>query len=111
MKKSRNGKVWIDYLYPMNFSEFLKAIGEEKILKLIEESYYNMTPMLEVTHKKAINLYYDYMCIGGMPMAILDYIENGRDVLKTNDDIHRIMITSYLVDMAKYTENTESIKI
>ena len=51
------------------------------------------------------------MCIGGMPMAILDYIENGRDVLKTNDDIHRIMITSYLVDMAKYTENTESIKI
>lgn len=110
MKKSRNGKVWIDYLYPMNFSEFLKALGEEKLLKLIEENYYNMTHMLEATHKKAINLDYDYMCIGGMPMAILDYIENGRDVLKTNDDIHRIMITSYLVDMAKYTENTESIK-
>ena len=104
------GKVWIDYLYPMNFSEFLRAIGEERILKLIEESYYNMTPMLEVTHKKALNLYYDYMCIGGMPMAILDYIENEKNVLKTNDDLHRIMITSYLADMAKYTENTESIK-
>ena len=104
------GKVWIDYLYPMNFSEFLKAIGEENILKLIEESYYNMKPMLEVTHKKALNLYYDYMCIGGMPMAILDYIENKKNILRMNDDLHRIMITSYLADMAKYTENTESIK-
>lgn len=104
------GKVWIEYLYPMNFSEFLKAIGEEKILKLIEECYNNLTPMLDATHKKALKLYYDYMCIGGMPMAILDYIENGKDLLKTNDDLHRIIITSYLADMAKYTENTESIK-
>lgn len=104
------GKVWIDYLYPMNFSEFLKAIGEEKILNLIQESYNNMKPMLEATHQKALNLYYDYMCIGGMPMAILNYLENEKNLLKTDDDIHRIMITSYLADMAKYTENTESIK-
>lgn len=104
------GKVWIEYLYPMNFSEFLKAIGEEKLLKLIEESYKNMTPMLEVTHEKALKLYYDYMCIGGMPAAVMEYIENGKDVLKCNDELQRIMITSYLADMAKYTENTESIK-
>ncbi len=104
------GKVWIDYLYPMNFSEFLKAIGENKLLKLIEECYKNMTPMLEVTHKKALNLYYDYMCIGGMPASVIEYIENGKDVLKCNDKLQKIMITSYLADMAKYTENTESIK-
>lgn len=104
------GKVWIDYLYPMNFSEFLKAIGEEKILKLIEDSYNNMTPMLEPTHEKALKLYYDYMCIGGMPVAILGYIENGKNVLKCNNELHEIIITSYLADMAKYTENTESVK-
>lgn len=104
------GKVWIDYLYPMNFREFLKAIGEEKILKLIENSYNDMTPMLEPTHEKALKLYYDYMCIGGMPVAILDYIENGKNVLKCNNELHEIIITSYLADMAKYTENTESVK-
>ncbi len=104
------GKVWIDYLYPMNFSEFLKAIGEEKLLGLIEECYRNMSPMLETTHNKALKLYYEYMCIGGMPMAILDYIEKGKNILKCKDDLHGIIITSYLADMAKYTENTESIK-
>ena len=104
------GKVWIDYLYPMNYNEFLKAIGETKLLALIEESYHNMKPMLETTHKRALNLYYDYLCIGGMPAAIIEYIENDKNILKTNDDLHRIIITSYLADMAKYTDNTESIK-
>ncbi len=104
------GKVWIEYLYPMNFSEFLNAIGEEKILKLIEKSYRNMTPMVEASHEKALKLYYDYMCIGGMPAAVLDYIENEKNIVKCSDELHRIIITSYLADMAKYTENTESIK-
>lgn len=104
------GKVWIDYLYPMNFSEFLKAIGETKLLKLIEESYNTMKPMLETTHKKALSLYYDFICIGGMPAVILEYIKNDKNISKINDDLHRIIITSYLADMAKYTKNTESIK-
>lgn len=104
------GKVWIDYLYPMNFSEFLKAIGEEKILQLIEKCYKNMEPMLEPTHERALKLYNDYLCVGGMPAAILNYIKNEKNILKFNDEIINIIITSYLADMAKYTENTESIK-
>lgn len=104
------GKVWIDYLYPMNFMEFLKAIGEEKILNLIKESFEKMTPMLESTHQKALNLYYDYICIGGMPAIILEYIKNEKNIIKMNDNLQEIIITSYLADMAKYTANTESIK-
>lgn len=104
------GKVWIDYLYPMNFSEFLKAINEEKLLGLIEKCYNNMEPMLEPTHEKALKLYNDYLCIGGMPAAILNYIENEKNVLKFQDEVTSIIITSYFADMAKYTENTESIK-
>lgn len=104
------GKVWIDYLYPMNFSEFLKAINEEKLLELIEKCYNNMEPMLEPTHEKALKLYNDYLCIGGMPAAILNYIENEKNVLKFQDEVTSIIITSYFADMAKYTENTESIK-
>ncbi len=104
------GKVWIDYLYPMNYSEFLKAIGEEKLLNLIEESYKKMEPMIDSVHSKALKLYYDYICIGGMPAAVQEYIKNDYNISKMNDDLHRIIITSYLADMAKYTENTESIK-
>ena len=104
------GKVWIDYLYPMNFEEFLKAIGEDKLNNTIKESYTKMEPLVEPLHKKALNLYYEYMCIGGMPIAIKEYIENGKNIVKYDDEIEDIILTSYLADMAKYTENTESIR-
>lgn len=104
------GKVWIDYLYPMSFSEFMEAIGEEKLLKLIEESYHSFTPMLESTHEKALKLYRDYLCIGGMPENVMQYIQNEKDISKVSDDYISLIITSYLADMAKYTDNTESIK-
>ena len=74
------GKVWIEYLYPMDFEEFLLSIGEEKLLNLIKESYYELKPMLDVTHKKALDLYNEYLCIGGMPAAILNYIENNKNI-------------------------------
>lgn len=104
------GKVWIDYLYPMDFEEFLLAIKEEKLLKTIENSYKNMTPMIESIHEKALKLYYEYICIGGMPSAILNYIDNQKNITKFDDEINNIIITSYIADMAKYTENIESIR-
>ena len=104
------GKVWIDYLYPMDFEEFLIAIDEEKILELIKESYKTMLPMLESLHEKALKLYYDYICIGGMPVAVLNYIKHEKNVFKFEDDIIDVIIISYLADMAKYTENIEAIR-
>ena len=104
------GKVWIDYLYPMDFEEFLLAIGEEKLLKTIENSYKYMTPMIESLHEKALKLYYEYICIGGMPAAILNYIDNEKNITKFDDEINNIIITSYIADMAKYTQNIESIR-
>ena len=44
------GKVWIDYLYPMDYEEFLLAINENKLLELIKESYKEMKPMAEAVH-------------------------------------------------------------
>lgn len=104
------GKVWIDYLYPMTFEEFLIAINEEKLLDLIKECFDNIKPMLEATHQKALTLYNEYLCLGGMPSSVLNYINSQNDILKLDDDILRIILTSYMADMAKYTENTESIK-
>ncbi len=104
------GKVWIDYLYPMDFEEFLIAIGEKKLLELIKESYNNMKPMLEPNHNKALSLYNEFLCIGGMPVAILNYIEHDKNIFKFEDDILKMIITSYLADMSKYTENMESLR-
>ena len=104
------GKVWIDYLYPMDFEEFLIAIGENKILETIKNCYDNMEPMLTSVHEKALDLYNKYICIGGMPSNILEYIKKDKQIALYEDDISNNIITSYLADMAKYTENTEAIK-
>ncbi len=104
------GKVWIDYLYPMDFEEFLIAINEIKLLELIKEHYSNMKPMLEATHNKALNLYNQYICIGGMPAEVLNYIEHNKNILQFEDEILNMIITSYLADMCKYTENIESLR-
>lgn len=104
------GKVWIDYLYPMDFEEFLLAIEENNLLELIKESYNEMKPMLDVTHEKALKLYNEYICLGGMPAAILNYIEHDKNILKFEDDVLNMIITSYLADMSKYTENIEAIR-
>ena len=104
------GKVWIDYLYPMTFEEFLMAIGENKLLNIIEECFLEEKPMLDATHQKALQLYTNYLCLGGMPSVILQYINSNNDILKVDDNLSQIIITSYLADMSKYTENTESVK-
>lgn len=104
------GKVWIDYLFPMDFEEFLIAIGEEKLNDTIHQAYNNMEALIEPLHNKALSLYFDYMCVGGMPAAITEYINSGKSLAKYNDEIEEIIITSYLADMSKYTQNTESIR-
>ena len=104
------GKVWIDYLYPMDFEEFLLAIDEENLLNLIRESYSEMKPMLNSTHDKALELFNDYICTGGMPAAILNYIKHGKNIYQFENEVLEIIIMSYLADMSKYTENTEAIR-
>lgn len=52
-----------------------------------------MESMLETIHEKALNLYNEYMCIGGMPSNILEYIKSGKDISKYKDDLSNIIIT------------------
>lgn len=104
------GKVWIDYLFPMNFEEFLIAIGETKLLEQIEKNYQEMNPMVEPLHQKALKLYMEYMCVGGMPGNITQYIQKNKNINQYEDSYTSNIITAYMADMAKYTENTEAIK-
>lgn len=104
------GKVNIKYLYPMDFEEFLLAIGEEKLIEEIKKNYIKNQPLIEPIHEKALELYKKYLVLGGMPAMINDYINNNYKITDVNFDIQEQIITSYLADMNKYTENTESIK-
>lgn len=104
------GKVIIKYLYPMNFEEFLIALKEEKLIQEIKKHYLDNTPVLNIIHEKALDLYKKYLVLGGMPALINDFIRNDYQISKVNFELQKFIIATYLADMNKYTENTESIK-
>lgn len=104
------GKVLIKYLYPMDFEEFLIACGEESLIHEIKIHYNSNEPLIEPIHNKAMDLYKKYLILGGMPAIINNYINGNCKISEVNFDIQEQIITAYLADMSKYTENTESIK-
>ncbi len=104
------GKVTIKYLYPMNFEEYLIALGENKLIEEIRSHYSSDEPLIEPIHEKALDLYKKYLVLGGMPALIKDFIANESNIAHVNFELQEQIITSYLADMNKYTENSESIK-
>ena len=106
------GKVEIKYMYPLNFEEFLVAVGKEMLRDKIVECYKTMSPMPKFAHDEAIRLYHEYLCVGGMPDAINNFINNELDILKFNQNILSDIKIAYMADMNKYLENkNESVKI
>lgn len=103
------GKVDTLTLYPLDFEEFLWAMDERRLCSEIHSSYNEVTPMPEVLHQRAIDLYRMYLIIGGMPASINEYLDTGK--LLTVSDVQNKILNDYLADMSKYASHTESVKI
>jgi predicted AAA+ superfamily ATPase len=105
------GKVQIEYLFPMDFEEFLWATDKKMLADEIFKCFSTNTPFSSIIHKKAMDIYKQYLCIGGMPAVVADYIENDQNLVKVDSSIVSDIITGYLADMTKYSENINSLKI
>lgn len=102
----------MEYMYPMNFEEFLIATGKEMLLKKIKECYSKMEAMPSFAHEEALTLYKQYLCVGGMPESVNNFIESDLDILKYDSHIISNIIEMYIADMKKYVKgNVESVKI
>lgn len=104
------GKVTIKYLYPMDFEEYLIALGENKLIAEIKKHYDSNETLIQPIHEKALDLYKKYLVLGGMPTLINNFLSNECNISHVNYDLQEQIITSYLADMNKYTENSEGIK-
>lgn len=104
------GKVKIEYMYPMDFEEFLVALGKQMWVDEIKRCYKSLEEIS--IHEKLLELYRVYLCIGGMPEVVNNYIKMNEEILLLDNSIIEDIKTSYLADMSQYTEsNIESIKI
>ncbi len=103
------GKVETITLHPLDFEEFLWARGKEVLCEEIHRAYETMEPMPDALHQEAIELYREYLLIGGMPACINAFLNSGSflDVPLVQNEI----LDNYIADMAKYASNTDSVKI
>lgn len=103
------GKIETIMLYPFDFEEYLWARGKAILAEEILNAYANMRPLVNGLHQEAIALYREYLIIGGMPAAIRSFLHTGSyiDVQQTQMEI----LDNYIADMAKYAQNSESVKI
>ena len=106
------GRVRILKMYPMDFEEFLMALGEDMAIKKIKSCYENNEQMDKSLHEKYLKYYRLYLCVGGMPEAVDNFVNNGLDIFKFDFKILSNIRESYVADMKKYVDNkSESVKI
>lgn len=103
------GKVQMLTLYPLDFEEYLWAEGKKLLAETIREHYQTNRPIAEVLHHEAMQLYYEYLIVGGMPAAVAAQVVPVPTLRQ--DEIRALILNSYIADMAKYANNAENVKI
>lgn len=99
------GKVDIKTLYPMDIEEFMLAMGEDTLIEKIKEAFETNAPMPWALHDAAMQLYRQYLVVGGMPECVEQFCKTKDYILVRH--IQDTILTSYLNDMSKYNNLNE----
>lgn len=100
------GKVDMLYMYPMDFEEFLLAMGKEQLVELLRSnSWTALTPLRGMLTE----LLRQYYFVGGMPEAVKAYMERG-DIWEVRS-IHSKIIDAYRNDMSKHAPKQQVQRI
>lgn len=86
-------------MYPMDFEEFLWAMGNEMLMPYIQKQFEKQKPMGDF-HRDAMHYFRQYMIVGGMPQAVAEYVQS-KDFKKV-DSIKRQILRLYKNDIKKY---------
>jgi uncharacterized protein len=101
------GKVEFLKLYPLTFSEFLKA----KNIQLYDYLHQINTfePLLDAVFSECLDIFKTYMLCGGMPEPALRMVET-MDISEVSKSLHQIQ-AAYSLDFSKHAEKNEAVKI
>ena len=86
-------------MYPMDFEEFLWAIGDEVSIETIRILLEKKRPAGNAIHRNLMRIFRLYMLIGGMPQAVETYLEKNN--LQEVDEIKREIVDLYEEDFTK----------
>ena len=100
------GKVEEMRLYPMTFLEFLNAMGKTQLVDIIINKNWTVINMLEI---ELIGLLRQYYYVGGMPAAVLAYVEHNS--LQEIRSIQQQILADYRRDFSKHAPAREVPRI
>ncbi|MCL2500481.1 MAG: ATP-binding protein [Defluviitaleaceae bacterium] len=94
------GKIEFMDLFPLSFSEFMRAMGKERFVELLEKNDYAMVSTFKQEYIDLLKYYY---YVGGMPEAVLYFLEN-KDFIEVREIQQRIL-NAYEQDFSKHAPN------
>lgn len=97
-------------MYPMDFEEYLWAVGDMVTYDAIKNAYEKRKPLGDAIHRKIMKTFRNYMVVGGMPQAVSAFVE-GKTFAQI-DFIKRNILHLYEEDLAKYDiDNTQKASV
>lgn len=100
------GKVEELRLYPMNFLEFLGAMGKRQLVSILTDANWNVVNMLETELTSLLRQYY---YVGGMPAAVLAHVR--QKGLQEVRSIQTQILLDYRRDFSKHAPGREVSRI
>lgn len=98
------GRVQYLHMGPMTFSEFLLALGEDKLYQVVTQ-YQAGNEIGEMTHQRLLQLLRSYYFVGGMPEAVAAFAETRS--YQAVSEVHNSIIETYRDDFPKYGKNRD----
>lgn len=97
-------------MYPMNYLEFVEAIGiNQNTIDYLKECFDKLEPVDEIIHKRMLNAFYYYLICGGMP-SVVDTFVKTRNLREVRDEQQNI-IRQYKADFIEYENVDKKLKI
>jgi uncharacterized protein len=107
------GKVQIQYIYPLDFEEFLMATEQELLLQLLAQQSW-LEPLPHSAHEKLWEFWKYYLIIGGLPEPVKRFIALKENIyLAVNEavELQRQLMDSYGADIAKHSGKLNAMHI
>lgn len=96
-------------LHPLDFEEFLLATGNEWYIESIRVHFDSNKKLPDIVHNELLTLYHEYIKVGGMPLAVNEYISTESTFnIKSQ---HNILLNSYLHQLGRNKDEIDTLKI
>ena len=100
------GKVNFLRMFPMTYTEFVRAKGNEELLEPLENRNWEVINLL---HDKYVELLREYYCIGGMPEVVSTFIQTSSLIDARNVQLE--ILKAYDNDISKHASKQETVRI